>query len=149
MGMQMEKLLLSVCCAECAKKAVEHLKDQYEITLYLSLQQAKKDHSEILDLAKSHGLKTISEKKNSESWEEEVGNHREAVDGERCIVCLDFSLDNAAKFAGQNGFDSFSTTIGKDDALCIANEKSAKYSIAFVPIDTHHECGCQFKNSPS
>ena len=60
---------------------------------------------------------------------------------DRCEKCYDIRLDRAAKYASENGFDSFSTSLlispyQKHDLIRgVAERKAAKYNISFLYRD--------------
>jgi len=143
--------LLCVCCAPCATQSIEKLLEEYEITLYFAnsnifpedefenrLANAKK-------LAEIYNLPISIAEYVHREWKEFVkGLESEPEKGKRCEKCFEYNLSKGAKFAEENNFNFFTTT------LTISPHKSSETIFAvgknfkkFLPIDFKKDNGFQ------
>ncbi|MFC1691427.1 epoxyqueuosine reductase QueH [Nanoarchaeota archaeon] len=113
-----EKVLLHVCCAPCASFCIEQLKKKYDITLFFSNSNIypKEEYDKRLENAEKiagiHKLNLIEDKYDHDSWKEHVkGLEKEPEGRNRCKKCFEFNLIKTAKYAMQNSFDFFTTTL--------------------------------------
>ena len=122
-----KRVLLHVCCAPCAVHPIEDLLKEYEVTLFYSNSNIfpEEEYDKRLSYAKK-----IAEKFNVELFIDSY-NHQEWLDwikgleseperGKRCEKCFEFNLARTARFAKQNGFDLFTTS------LTVSPHKSSK-----------------------
>lgn len=157
-GERMNKLLLHVCCIGCGAHVAEELGKDYQIVLYFYNQnifpesEYKKRLEEAERVAKKFKLKLVIGKYNHSTWLELVkGLEGEPERGRRCLLCYRERLDMAAKFAGENGFDYFATTLTTSphkDAEAInriGRELAEKYGVKFLDKDFKKQDG--FKKS--
>lgn len=131
-GQKMEKLLLHACCAPCSSYVLEFLQDKYDITVYYynpNITEAKEYQKRVDEITKFIGTAAFA--KNVDivegPYEPELffeiskGLEDEPERGKRCYKCYELRMDNAAKYAKENGFDLFTTT------LSISPHKNAKW----------------------
>lgn len=139
------KLLLHMCCAPCSIMCVEKLREKniditgfwynpniHPFIEYKSRRDAVQEYSNIVDLPviyhEEYGLRDFC--KNV------VGN----LDN-RCIYCYVKRLRETAKYAKENGFDAFCTTLlyspyQKHEKIIEISEKIAEeYNIKFYYMD--------------
>lgn len=139
------KLLLHVCCAPCSVKCIEILRnDKIEPVLYwynpnihpYTEYKSRKDALKIY--ADKLGLKLI--------LKDEYGLKKFLTEAAadlnfRCSGCYRMRLDETARYAAQNGYESFSTTLlispyQKHDLIKeTAKNSAAKYNIDFFYKD--------------
>ena len=141
-----DKILLHTCCAPCSTYVVDKLrKDGYEditaywyninIHPYAEYKQrldTLKQYSEMIDLPlvvnNDYGIREFTT------------NVIKNIDG-RCEFCYHSRLEMAAKYAKENGYTAFSTTLlvspyQKHELIIkIAEEMAEKYGIKFVYQD--------------
>ncbi len=144
-------LLLCVCCAPCATQSIEKLLEDYEITLFFANsnifpeEEYKKRFENTIKLAEIYNLDFVESEYNHQDWKNFVkGLENEPEKGKRCEKCFEYNLLIGAKFAEENNFDFFTTT------LTISPHKSSKtiFKIGekfkkFLPIDFKKENGFQ------
>jgi len=125
--MNRQKLLLHTCCAPCVTVPIERLESEYEITCFFynpnihPTAEYLQRLNELTNLAKEFNIEIMVQEYDSDRWFELVkGLEDEAEGGKRCSVCFKMRLEQAAKFAKENGFDYFTTT------LTISPHKNAK-----------------------
>ena len=141
----MEKTLLHICCAPCSIMCIDTLRAEgiepvgywynpniHPVTEYRSrrdtLIQYAKDIGMELHLRDDYGLREFVR-----AIYPELEN--------RCGVCYDLRMREAARFAAENGFESFSTTLlispyQNHELLIETAEKAAKeYGIEFLYRD--------------
>ena len=147
------KVLLHICCAPCTIGSIDFLKNSninitgywlnpniHPYTEYMSRLRSLEDYSKKCDLNviynDVYGLREF------------VLNVSKNIDY-RCEYCYKYRLDSTAKYASENGFEAFSTTLltspfqNHDLIVKIAKEIAEKYSVKFL----HHDFGENFTNS--
>ncbi len=116
------KLLLHACCAPCSSYTIEYLSNYFEITI---LYYNPNIHPETEYLRRLNELKNFLirfKTKNKVTLKEVKYNSKEyfnAVKGYenfgersiRCYKCYELRMNEAAKFAKENKFDYFTTTL--------------------------------------
>ncbi len=135
-------LLLCICCAPCATQSIEKLLEDYEITLLYANsnifpeEEYKKRLNNTEKLAEIYNLPHIEAEYDHQAWKDFIkGLEDEPEKGKRCEKCFEFNLSAGAKFAAENNFDFFTTT------LTISPHKSSETIFAvgknfdkFLPI---------------
>ena len=140
------RILLHTCCAPCSTYVVDKLrKDGYgDITSYWyninihPYTEYKIRRDTLIEYAKTIELPLIVEEDYGiREFTKDVVNN---IDG-RCEFCYRSRLEKTAKYAVENGFDTFSTTLlvspyQKHELIVkIANEMADKYNIKFLYQD--------------
>ena len=140
------KLLLHTCCAPCSTYVVDKLrKDGYDnitaywyninihpYTEYKARLDTLKQYSEMIDLPL-----IIEDNYGIREFTKNVINN---IDG-RCGFCYLSRLEQTAKYAKENEYDAFSTTLlvspyQKHEMIIeIANQAAKKYSVEFIYQD--------------
>ncbi len=141
----MKKLLLHVCCAPCLSGTDKALADKdFCITGYFYNPNI---HPEVEFNKRLDALKTYSNAKSFLTIVDVTYNigmfDREVIDkpGDRCENCYRLRLDRTARYAADNKFDQFSTTLllspyQKHDKLkTIGEDMSRKYGVEFYYQD--------------
>lgn len=139
------KLLLHICCAPCSVMCIKKLKeDNIEVTGYWynpnihpfkeyeSRLNALKEYSKMINLDviynDYYGLREFTK-----NIIDDITN--------RCNYCYMSRLESTVKYASENGFDAFSTTLfispyQKHDLIkSICEKLSRKYNIKFIYKD--------------
>ncbi len=115
------KILLDVCCAPCAIPAIEKLEKDFpnsEIILYSNnsnihpKEEYERRVENIEKIAEHYKKEFIVERYDPAAWKKFVkGLESEKEGGKRCEKCYEFRLRKAAKFAIENGFNAFASTL--------------------------------------
>lgn len=116
------KLLLHVCCAPCSSYVLEYLSNYFDITVFYynpnisSFDEYKKRLNEEKRFVKEYPFKEeisiIDGEYDNEIFEEEIkGLENEKEGGARCFKCYRLRLSKSAKYARDNNFDYFTTTL--------------------------------------
>lgn len=146
------KLLLHACCAPCSSHCMEYLNQYFDICIYF--------YNPNIDNPKEYNLRVEEEKRliaemnlsykvdfmegayEPKRFHELVKGHEEDEEGgERCHICYEMRLLDAADVAKRNNFDYFATSLSispmKDSqVLCEIGEKvGAKVGIKYLPSD--------------
>lgn len=140
------KLLLHTCCAPCSTYVVSKLREDgydditaywYNINIhpyteYKMRLDTLKQYAQLINLPlvidNNYGIREFTK------------NVASNIDA-RCYFCYYSRLEHTIKYAKENGYDSFSTTLlvspyQKHELIIrIANELSEKYGISFVYQD--------------
>jgi predicted adenine nucleotide alpha hydrolase (AANH) superfamily ATPase len=147
-----KKVLLHVCCANCATACIEMLKGaDYEVALFFTNsnidteEEFKKRLKDTRHLAHHTGLVLYEDRYKHDIWLKTVeGLEDEPEKGKRCRKCFEFNLMRVAEKAGELGFPSFTTT------LTVSPHKTSKvifeigqYLKGFLPVDFKKQNGFQ------
>ena len=151
-------LLLHVCCAPCSTHVAEVLKGPYEVTGYFynpnihPQAEYKTRRDEIRGYAEKIGLRCLFGAYDVDRWFEAVKGHEEDPEGgDRCRICYRMRLKETARFARENSFDYFTTTLSisprkKAEMINrIGEEVAREYGVGFHAADFKKKDG--FKKS--
>ena len=116
------KLLLHVCCAPCSSYVLEYLNIYFDITVFYynpnisSLDEYNKRLKEEERFVKEYPfeneIKVVRGRYENERFEEMIkGLEKEKEGGPRCFKCYRLRLLESAKYAKENHFDYFTTTL--------------------------------------
>ncbi len=142
----MKKILMHTCCAPCSTYVIKRLKEEgfNDITSYWfnpNIQpfdeykhrlETLKDYTKMVDIPL-----IINEQYDLMDFIKNVINY----EGIRCEYCYRLRLEMSVKYAKENGFDCFTTTLlvspyQKHDMIKkICEELSEEYNIEFVYFD--------------
>lgn len=145
-------LFLHACCAPCSSYVLEYLSKYFEITVFYynpnisSLEEYEKRKEEIkrfiLECNFSDDIKFVEGIYDNQKYESVIsGLENEKEGGSRCMKCYYLRLEETAKYASDNNFDYFSTTLSispykNAQALNeIGRELSDKYGISYLYSD--------------
>lgn len=148
----MKKLLLHVCCAPCASSVLERLKQEtdYDITLFFSNSNIlpeeeynKRKSALITFIERVHPeTEIIFDNYNPSEFFSAIKGKESLGEGStRCDSCIDFRLEKTAKYARDNGFDLFASTLSvsphKNAAKInmIGKALEDKYNITYLESD--------------
>ena len=113
-------VLLHTCCGPCACACVPRLKDLgHAVTLFFSNsninteEEFEKRKAAAKQLAEADNIEIVTDKYDHGEWLTEVasGFENEPEKGRRCARCFKYNLAKTAKFAKENGFDAFTTSL--------------------------------------
>lgn len=147
-----KKLLLHCCCAPCSSHCLEVLHQYFDITAYFynpnitDYDEYIKRYHELSRFVKNvytdKTVVTFLEEHDSKRFLDMAkGMEHLPERGARCYECYKLRLDKSARYAKENGFDVFTTTLSisphKNAAWLneIGEELSDKYGITYLYSD--------------
>lgn len=172
-----KKMLLHSCCGPCSTVVIERLKEDYDLTVFYfnpniePKEEYEKRKTEQKKVCEFFDIPFIDFDYDNAGWLKFVeGLENEREGGARCEKCFYFRLNCTAKYAKQNDFDIFATTLSvsphKNTNVInkVGEEISTKYDIEFLPesfkkkdgylrsinlskefgLYRQNYCGCQF-----
>jgi len=154
---QRPSLLLHTCCAPCSSYCLEYLAKVFDITVYycnpniddedeyIKRRDEQKRLIDAMNQNGSFGSTTVKFTEGSydpEEWHQLVRGHEQDKEGgERCGICFRARLGETARYAAENGFDYFTTSLSisplkNAQRLCDIGEEEAKACAAcYLPTD--------------
>ena len=146
------KLLLHSCCAPCSSYVLEYLSQYFDITVYYynpniyppeEFAYRSKEQQRLVDaMGMGDKIKVIQCDYDCDSFYDAVMGLENAKEGgERCMECFRLRLGKTAKYAVDNGFDYFTTTLSisphkNADMLNNAGkEAEEKYGVRYLYSD--------------
>lgn len=146
------RLLLHSCCAPCSSYTLEYLSQYFDITVYYfnpnisPREEFEKRLFEQKRLLEEMPLKNKAklipgEYDYSEFLKIAKGYEDVKEGGERCFRCYRMRLESTAKYAKENGFDFFCTTLSisplKNSQKIneIGCDAAEKYGVSWLPSD--------------
>lgn len=145
-----KKLLLHSCCAPCSSATVEMIRQFFDTTLYFynpNIQPVEEFDKRANELKRFIGgfapeMRVIIADYEGEKFDELAKGLENAPEkGERCRLCYAQRMDKAARYAMENGYDLFTTTLSisphknADWINEIGRELEAKYGVKFLSSD--------------
>jgi predicted adenine nucleotide alpha hydrolase (AANH) superfamily ATPase len=151
-----KRLLLHSCCAPCSTRALELLADAFQLTVYYynpNIEPRAEYEHRLSEQARLLSAKGIALAEGE--WDPAPflaaarGMEGEPEGGARCFLCYETRLSGAARYAKENGFDYFATT------LTVSPHKNAQklneigfrlgeeVGVAFLPTDFKKRGGYQ------
>ena len=115
-------LLLHTCCAPCSSYVLEYLTKYFNITIYYynpninTTEEFQKRANEQIRLINEMNLSNsvkyiIADYDNSEFEKTINGLENEVEGGKRCFKCYRLRLEQTCKYAKENNFDYFTTSL--------------------------------------
>ena len=145
------KLLLHVCCGPCSSAVLEVLNKYFDITIYYynpntyPYSEFKKRLDQIVKLINDgydNKINIIEGSYDDEDFYKFVEGHEsDREGGPRCHLCYRYRLDATCRFAKENNYDYFCTTLSvspyKNSKVLneIGKELSKKYNIKYLYSD--------------
>ncbi len=146
------KLLIHSCCAPCSSYVLEYLSEYFDVTIFFYNPNIHPEEEYIRrveeqkTLIKAMPLKSEvhflqGEYQPTEYYEQIKGLEREPEGGNRCFVCYEMRLREAAKHAANMDFDYYTTTLSisphkNAEKLNEIGERLGKeYTISYLPSD--------------
>lgn len=154
------RLLLHACCAPCSSYCLEYLSQYFSITVlfynpnlypeseYLKRAEEEKRLIESLPAKNKISLEICGFDPN-EFYTAVRGLENLPEGSERCRKCFELRLNKAAKFAKENNFDYFTTTLSisplkNADVLNeIGEEAGRRFSVSHLPSNFKKKGGYQ------
>ncbi len=147
-----KSLLLHVCCAPCSSYVLEYLNEYFDITVYFYnpniddereyRYRADEEKRLISEMPMVNPVQFAEGDYDVEKFLEMSRGLEDAPEGgARCMKCYELRLEAAAKYAKNNGFDMFTTTLSisplkNSRALNLIGEKlSEKYGVDYLYSD--------------
>jgi len=145
-------LLLHSCCAPCSSYCLEYLSQHFRITLMYynpNISPREEFNKRVAELQRLVGLLpmkypasiVVPEYNPDEFYSAVKGLESIPEGGERCFKCYRLRLGRAAKYAAENGYDYFCSTLSISPLKNAAklNEIGAQlaelYSVKLLPSD--------------
>lgn len=130
--MEKKKLLLHACCAPCSSYVLEYLEEQYDITVFYYnpnitekeeyIKRVNEINRFVSEAPFAANVKIIEGEYEPYMFLEiSKGLENEPERGKRCYKCYELRMDKTARFAKENCYDVFTTT------LSISPHKNAKW----------------------
>ncbi len=114
----MSSLLLHTCCAPCSIVIIDELRHTHELTVFFHnpniypTAEYEKRKAEVVRLCTEWGVPMVDVDYRPEDWEAACGGMPDSPEGgPRCSKCIRLRLDAAARYAKDNGFDTFATSL--------------------------------------
>jgi predicted adenine nucleotide alpha hydrolase (AANH) superfamily ATPase len=157
-----KKLLLHACCAPCLTGAYDQLKNDYDITLFWfnpnisPVDEYIKRLEELKRYAKILGNRLVIVDRYAEDnfyWNNLTKNYsKDPEGGKRCEMCIKYRLLNTTKYASENHFDYFATTLSvsphkNSDLINTAGRNIAGKFDSIQFLDKDFEDANSFKKS--
>ena len=114
------KLLLHACCGPCSSYVVEYLSIYFNITIYYYNPNTypeneyirRKDELKKFIKQFNNTIEIKESEYHSEEFYKKIkGLENKGEKSERCYNCYKLRLENSAKYAKENNFDYFTTTL--------------------------------------
>lgn len=151
-GEKPQKLLLHSCCAPCSSYVIEYLSNYFNITVFFynpniySEEEFEKRKNEQIRLINEMKTKNtvnyfVPEYDSDEFYTCVSGYENEPERGKRCSICFSLRLEKTARYAKENDYDFFATTLTLSPLknACLINETGIsigeKYGIKYLPSD--------------
>ena len=150
------KLLLHACCAPCSSATLERLADHFDLTIlyynpniYPPTEYHRRE-AELERFVQEAGYRfPVVELpyEPKEFYDAVRGLEQEPEKGERCTVCYRLRLEQAARYAAEQGLDWFCTTLSispmKDPVRIntLGAELGAQYGVRFLPSEFRKKDG--------
>ena len=145
----MKKFLLHTCCGPCGAAIFEKLVKEFDVTAYYYNPNIfpPEEYGRRLDAVRGimktvTGIELVEEPYNPEYWLELCSAHKDEPEGgKRCELCFRMRMERAAKYAKENNFDAWGTTItsGRNKKASVINpiglDLAEKYGVPFYEAD--------------
>ena len=111
-----KKLLVHACCCPCSSEVIDFLKDYFDITIYYynpniyPKDEYDKRYNEFEKLP--YDFKLVNGTYDESIYDNAVkGYEKEGEFSKRCYKCFLFRMEEACKYAKDNNYDYFTTTL--------------------------------------
>ena len=153
---QRPRLLLHACCAPCSSATLERLAAHFDLTiLYYNPniyppEEYRRRETELERFVRDAGYRfpVVELPYDPQAFYAAVqGLEQEPEKGARCTVCYRLRLEQTARYAAQNGFEWFCTTLSisplKDPVRinALGQELGAQYGVRFLPSEFRKKDG--------
>ncbi|HAO52284.1 TPA: hypothetical protein DCQ85_02335 [Candidatus Magasanikbacteria bacterium] len=114
----MKKFLLHTCCAPCSIAVIEELKSQFDVTVFFynpnihPQAEYLKRKEQVIKVCTEWNITMVDADYDAERWFDITkGLENEPESGKRCPLCFRMRMDVAAKYAKENNFDIWSSSL--------------------------------------
>lgn len=117
-------LLLHACCGPCSTFPLTFLCPHFDVTIFFNnsnIYPSEEYYRRLNELKKfleffkrdyGYEVKVIETKYDNEKYNEALEQYKDLPEGQiRCFVCYEKRMDEAFKYANENGFDYFTTVM--------------------------------------
>ncbi len=116
------RVLLHICCAPCSSATLERLQERFDVDLYFYNpniepyaefeKRAREAERFVREFRPDGGVRVITADYDHAAFEA-VARGREEIPekGERCRLCYELRMRQAALYARENGYDCFTTSL--------------------------------------
>jgi epoxyqueuosine reductase len=140
------KVLLHACCAPCLTNSIQELEDDgfsgvvyfYNPNIYPEAEYQKR-LKELINFCENNHYSIIVENDDFDLWQQKCSPLKEEKEGgKRCLECFKIRLEKSAKYAQDNNFDYFCTTLtisphkNTENINKTGKELEKKYNITFL-----------------
>ncbi len=146
------RLLLHACCAPCSSAVLERLCPRFDVTLFFynpnispeaEFQKRLAELERLVTLLpEAAGVKIVAPEYDPEPFFSAAKGMEDVPEGgARCAACFGLRLERAARYAAENGFEYFTTTLSisplKNAALLnrIGEAMGEKHGVRHLPSD--------------
>lgn len=145
------KLLIHSCCGPCSSYVLFYLNKYFDITIYYynpNIDTKNEFNKRLLEQKRlikemfNDEIKVIEGSYEPKIYYSKIKGHEKDKEGEeRCHICYKLRLEETAKYAKENGFDFFTTTLSVSPyknakVLNLLGEKLEKeYNIKYLYAD--------------
>ncbi len=142
------KLLMHSCCAPCSSYVMEYLSSHFDMTMFFynpnisSAEEYEKRRKELSRLVEHYPVKLeLGDYEPSRFYDAVKGMEKLPEGGERCFVCYELRMREAAKMASVNGYDYFTTTLSisphknAQKINEIGEKLAVEYGVGHLPSD--------------
>ena len=149
-----KKMLFHVCCANCMLYPVSILSADYDITLFFynpnigPKQEYEKRLESVKRAACTHNISLVVPDYHPDEFNTIASGFKDEPEGgKRCSICFELRLSETAKYAAENNFDIFGTTLTvsphKNSQIInsTGRQLSEKYHIDFFAADFKKQDG--------
>lgn len=112
------KFLLHVCCGPCSIAIFEELREQFDVTVHFynpnihPIEEYDKRKMEVIKICEELRIPVVEEEYDVKKWFENIsGLESEPEGGKRCVECFRMRLERAGKYAKENDFEYFGTSL--------------------------------------
>jgi predicted adenine nucleotide alpha hydrolase (AANH) superfamily ATPase len=134
------KLLLHICCGVCGAWIPKKLASEFDVALYFfnpnisPKEEYQKRLAAARQAADEAGVKLVEGPYQPKEWLALVRGHENDPEGsERCEMCFGLRLGETAKYAKENNFEYFASTltIGRNKKAVVINPLGEKWAKQF------------------
>jgi len=154
-----EKLLLHSCCAPCSIYVINQLTEKFDLAVYFFNPNIYPEEEYLLRLAevknycRQRKIPYYDQNYNNQQWLKYIsGYETEPEKGFRCELCIRHRLNQTAKFARENDFQWFATTLTSGrkknslQILKIGHKIENKQGVKFLAQDFKKNYGTQISD---
>ncbi|MBU1146071.1 epoxyqueuosine reductase QueH [Patescibacteria group bacterium] len=140
MNLAKPKLLLHICCGVCGAWIPKKLSADFDVTLYFfnpniaPAEEYERRLAAAWQAAAEAGVELIEGRYQPEEWLALTrGHENDPEGGERCEMCFSLRLGETAKYAKENNYQYFTSTltVGRNKKAAMINPLGEKWARQF------------------